>query len=154
MFKQSSFLLKTILVLASFCLGFASGTAGLGAYRSVARANAPVISWCEMHKGSCGKVCREHKLTIVLFHANWCPACKKMEAETFSDAAVREKLVPYGAIRVDVDLSPEHAGRAGIKNIPTVVVLNDKCTEVARVVGNPGPAGFLGFLDGVEQVTK
>ena len=43
------------------------------------------------------------KKVLVLFEANWCDWCKKMKNETFKDQKVKDSMMQYVLVFVDVD---------------------------------------------------
>ena len=40
---------------------------------------------------------------MIEFMAEWCPPCKKMEKETFSNESVIEKLNKFILVKIDID---------------------------------------------------
>jgi thiol-disulfide isomerase/thioredoxin len=83
------------------------------------------------------------KLVLVDFTAEWCQPCKKMEKDTWGDAAVGEWLAANAlALQIDVDAQRELAGRFEIEAMPTVVALRDG-QEFDRIVGYKDAQAFL-----------
>lgn len=62
-------------------------------------------------------------VVLVDFFANWCGPCKMLAPVLDQLSSQYEgKVAIY---KVDVDLSPELAGRYGIQAIPTMIVFKD-----------------------------
>lgn len=85
------------------------------------------------------------KPALVLFTADWCPACKRFEADALAREDVREHLRANYTLLV-MDLSDrsgpnaEQAGRCGVRSIPTLIRYDHRGQEVARAHGMPGDA--------------
>ena len=85
------------------------------------------------------------KPALVLFTADWCPACRQFESETLADPKVQEYLKENHTLVV-VDLSD----RAGPNNqrardfkvhaIPTLILFDRSGEEKARDFGMPSDA--------------
>jgi len=60
------------------------------------------------------KATKEHKPVIVDYYADWCMACKEMEATTFKDANVKYSLNSFVAIKADV--TKNNADSSALKN--------------------------------------
>jgi hypothetical protein len=79
------------------------------------------------------KARNEERLLVIEFAASWCPHCKRMEQDVWSQPDVRAWLAQQAvAIRVDVDEERELAWGFGIQSHPTVVALKDG-TELERL---------------------
>lgn len=82
------------------------------------------------------------KLVLVDFSAEWCAACKVLEAQVFSDASVIEALQNYVFVEVDTDTFPESSKTYNVVGMPTLVVLSASGEELYRNVGLITPEEF------------
>jgi thiol:disulfide interchange protein DsbD len=86
------------------------------------------------------------------FYADWCVACKEMEAFTFSDATVQKRLQNTVLLQADVTAnSPEDEAllkRFGLYGPPGIIFFNQQGAEIpqVRVIGFQDVAKFNGTL--------
>lgn len=92
------------------------------------------------------------KPVILDFYADWCTSCKELEAITFSDQKVKQKLAGYTLLRADVTSNSE-SSKALLKKFslfgpPAIIVLDQAGNELAsaRMIGFLGPDAFLNKL--------
>ncbi len=78
----------------------------------------------------------------VYFGAPWCGACKIMERSTLTDQAVKDALLRYRYLKVDVEADAEIATTYAVSAVPTVIILNPQGEEVYRHVGPLSAAEF------------
>ena len=78
------------------------------------------------------------------FYADWCGPCR-MVAPVLDEIAQARSDILVG--KVNVDESPELAGRFGVFSIPTLVVIREG-KETARSVGAKPKAELLALVDG------
>lgn len=69
---------------------------------------------------------------ILRFTASWCNPCKSLAA----NLAQVDSKIPVEV--VDIDTHPEIASEYGVRNIPTLVMLNENI-EVKRITGVKTP---------------
>lgn len=75
--------------------------------------------------------------TLVIFTANWCPACQSLEANVLSQSEIQTELSRHYNVHW-VDLSSPtqevgmHANRLGVHSIPTLIFYNVNGTERTR----------------------
>jgi thiol:disulfide interchange protein DsbD len=87
------------------------------------------------------------------FYADWCVACREMEAQTFSVPAVQARLAGVRLLRADVTAAgpAERAllKRFGLFGPPAVLLFDGRGHEVvdARVIGFQDAPAFLRTLD-------
>jgi thiol:disulfide interchange protein len=72
---------------------------------------------------------------MVDFFATWCPPCKMLDAQTYSDSRVREASKTWIMVRIDVDRNKTLAQQYQISSIPTIVVLDSTGKETRRTTG-------------------
>jgi len=67
-------------------------------------------------------------MKLLKFTASWCPSCKQLSKvlEDFNDVPVEE---------IDVEDRFELADKYGIRNLPTMILLDKDNNEIRRFVG-------------------
>ncbi len=91
------------------------------------------------------------KPVLVDFSAIWCPTCRVLHAEVFTDAAVRQAITSgYVLSRVDYDAPEAQAfmQRYAVQGFPTLLVLSADGRLVRRVPISFDPATFAATLRG------
>ena len=79
------------------------------------------------------------KMLLLDFYAQWCIACKALDANVFSHPSVITALDNYVFLKVDTD---EHEGVASyykVVGMPTLIILSAQGHEVHRSVGMIDP---------------
>jgi len=82
------------------------------------------------------------KVLLLDFYAEWCLACKALDASVFSHPAVIAALDNYIFLKVDTDEHEEVAGHFNVVGIPTLVILNTEGLEIYRSVGILNPEEY------------
>ena len=80
---------------------------------------------------------------ILYFSASWCGPCKQL-------SPVMERLKSEGKInykKIDVDTDTLLSPKYGVRNIPTLILLNNG-NEVNRLVGAQPEQSILNFYNG------
>ena len=96
------------------------------------------------------------KPVVIDFGAQWCPWCKKLEAETLSDREVQKALQSFVALKVDMTRPKKNerafARKFGVEGLPTVAFINSKGTELKelKLVGFTPASKFLKLLKKVK----
>lgn len=95
------------------------------------------------------------KPVLLDFYADWCTSCKELEAMTFADQKVKQKLGGYTLLRADVTSNSESSKallkKFGLFGPPAIIVLDQGGNEMAsaRMIGFLGPDAFLSKLSAV-----
>jgi len=113
------------------------------------------VAWVDDQQDALRQAEASGRLVLLDFGADWCPPCRQMNQNVFSDpefAAELEKwVVP---LRIDLSDRPpspsaaEVVRRYGVEALPTFVVVDTKGQEVARRAGTMSARQFLGFVRG------
>ncbi|MHC4608389.1 MAG: thioredoxin fold domain-containing protein [Planctomycetota bacterium] len=85
---------------------------------------------------------------LVVFGADWCQWCRRMEREFPSDPALVTLLETVAPVRVDIDDSEETAQKLGVSAIPQSRLYNQEGIELARVTGYLPPDRYRNWLKG------
>ena len=113
--------------------------------------------WIRSLDGALADARAHNRPAMVDFFAEWCAACKELDALTFPDPAVRKKLEGFTAGKLDFTTidDPQQAlmNKYGIIGLPAVLFLRPDGTEIpnTRVTGFLPPAEFLKRLDEVQK---
>jgi len=96
------------------------------------------------------------RLVFIDFFTTWCPPCKKLEKETFTDKAVIEELAGMVPLSIDAESNTGAplAQRYSVAGYPTLLVLDAGGQEVGRMVGFAPPTGFLAELRAIRARVK
>ena len=93
---------------------------------------------------------------MIDFMAQWCPPCKKMDQETFSDQNVIEKLNEFVLLKIDVDKQQDvakkyngNARKYGGMGIPNILFLDKEKNIVHRIVGFHDADQLISVMDSV-----
>lgn len=74
------------------------------------------------------------KATLLVFSAPWCPACIRMQTETYDKAAVKKELAKINMVKLNSDVADNYDLREkfGIRAIPSMILLDKDGNEVFR----------------------
>ncbi|MFO7976392.1 MAG: redoxin domain-containing protein [Candidatus Hydrogenedentota bacterium] len=112
------------------------------------------IQWVESLDAAKEQAKADNKLIFMDVYGTWCPPCKKMDSETFSDAAVIEALENYVPLKVDSDEQPSVARQYGVQALPTLFVLTADGSPVYRQEGFVPAERFLDLLKSAQERLK
>lgn len=92
----------------------------------------------------------ENKKVLVDFWAEWCHACKKMDATVLKDTRIG-KLMNYMFVNYSVNIDEDPDGKSliekyEVKAFPTYLIINPDGTEYNRLVGSNTVMGFANAI--------
>lgn len=87
------------------------------------------------------------QVTVLVFGAEWCGACKKLERTVLSDPAVRQSAVGMSWSKIDIDKDPQLAAMFGVRAVPTIVFLNTKGEPLHQQASLVSVQGMTALLD-------
>jgi len=89
----------------------------------------------------------EGKVTVVVFGADWCGWCRKLETTTLHDAAVVSAGAAFVFASVDTDDRPEVAAAFEVSGVPALAFLNARGELLALEAGYRSPTAMLALLE-------
>lgn len=128
--------------LAAAFLALLGPFAPLGSAPSPARAQAPFreLSFAD----ALAEAARRDKAVFVDFFTTWCGPCKKLDALTWTDPAVRAWLEAVSVpLKLDAEREVELARRYAIGAYPTLLFLDREGRELDRIQGFVAPGELL-----------
>lgn len=76
-----------------------------------------------------------NQLTIIFFHAPWCPACQHMHDTIENDPDLKQLLANHTFVSIDTDADPETARACLVTAIPEIRILNPKSKFQSSLIG-------------------
>ncbi len=119
-------------------------------YKSVAPPipAAQTVKWGLQFESGLSSASASGKPVLLVFTASWCPPCKVMKHEVWTDPTVRQLVESnFHPILLDIDLETSHAAadRYQVESIPSIFVLNAK-GEVLRRASTMDSEETIAFL--------
>ncbi len=115
------------------------------------------VQWLSDHELALEEAKRQGRGMLLDFSAEWCKACKELEAHTFSDPAVAKQLSKWVTLRIDLtEESPALEilqQRYKVRGLPTVTFISPEGEqlEALTLTGFEEPAAFLERLGRAER---
>ena len=88
-----------------------------------------------------------NKPMLIEFWAVWCPPCKVMDEEVYTNAAVKEMMTKVLPVRIDVDTQESVVRQYGIASMPTLIFADSYGNELFRFTGNVSADTMTKLLD-------
>jgi|WetSurMetagenome_2_1015567.scaffolds.fasta_scaffold34399_2 thioredoxin:protein disulfide reductase len=91
---------------------------------------------------------------VIDFYADWCIPCKELDALTFSDSRVLDKMESFTVYKVDQTKNDETneliRKRFNVIGMPTVLIVDSKGKEIKRLTGFVNADEFLSYIKNIE----
>lgn len=125
----------TITAAVLACLSVAAVLTGVRAAQPPT-AGRPQIEWRNDLKAAREEAAKSGRPMLILFDADWCLYCRKMEQTTLSDTSlaryINDSFVP---VRLDIEKDARTAEILEVERIPCTVSLNAQADLLGRVTG-------------------
>jgi thioredoxin:protein disulfide reductase len=97
---------------------------------------------------------KSNEKMVIDFYADWCIPCKELDALTFSDSRVLDKLDSFTVYKVDMTKNDETneqlRKRFNVIGMPTVLIIDSKGNEIKRLTGFVNADEFLSYIKNIE----
>ena len=114
------------------------------------------ISWEEDLFSAFNLASLSNKIIMIEFMAEWCPPCKRMEKETFSNDKIINKSNEFIFVKVDVDKNQDianeykrNAKKYGGIGIPNILFIDKDKNIVHQTVGFLNANQLTAVMDSV-----
>jgi thiol:disulfide interchange protein len=132
------------------CVFRGIGCALFFAVTAAAHAGASRPDWRSWSPQAFEEAERNGRLVLLAVKAEWCAACRRMDAAGFRDPRVLDTLRRhYVAVRADIDREPEIMRRYGARGVPAVIVLDAAGNEIIQRRGYLEPDWLYWMLAAV-----
>lgn len=98
-----------------------------------------------------------NKLVLADMSAIWCPACRKLDKQVFSDEQVKTQIKKdfvYARIEFESPQGDRFMQNYQVTGIPTLLVLNAKGEKLVQLPINYEPSPFLATLERVVEASR
>ena len=130
------------------------------AYKNDLKTQLNRLSWVDDIDLALKLALSENKLILIEFMADWCPPCKRMEKETFSNEKVVKKLNEFILVKINIDNQQEiaqefngNAKKYGGIGVPNILFLDKKKNIVHRIIGFHSASELITVMDSVLKQT-
>ncbi len=91
------------------------------------------------------KASKQNKKLVVIFHAEWCGYCQKLNG-VLESSEVKEALAPFIVWKVDTDEDKNTTKKYHITGLPSYIILSPDGSEVKKGSGYKSSADFISWL--------
>ncbi len=140
--------MKTRIVLSSFAIfaliaGFTVITVAAPPFGRSPAETAGSVKWHDNLQTAHRQAASENKPILIVFGAEWCGFCTKLEKQTLKSQDVsryiQESFVP---VHLDFDKDRRIADILEVKSLPCCVVISPEADLLGRIEGFQGPVPF------------
>ena len=128
----------------------------VGCKKQVSEDNHNGIKWGNNLDSALTLASNSNKFIMIDFMAEWCPPCKEMDKNTFSNTNIIKKSNEFIPVRIDVDkqqnIAEEYNGNAkkyGGIGIPNILFLDKEKKIIRHIVGFHDVDQLMGIMDSV-----
>ncbi len=138
---------RIALVLGSLLIGF------VGLHTLAAPPKPPKVNWYTdiyaAHKASL----KSQKPMLLIFHADWCGYCKKLEKTTLSTPRMVNYInASFVPVHLDLDKEKRIARILEVKSVPCSIVLSPNADLLGRLVGYVEADQYRRVLERTQQI--
>ena len=87
-----------------------------------------------------------NKQILIMFKAEWCHWCKKMEADSLTDSKVKTEMMNYVYLEVDTDRDNATTRKFGVSGLPSYVISNANGDKIKSDNGYRNAKQFAQWL--------
>ena len=128
----------------------------VGCEKQASEDNKNEIKWGNNLDSAFAIASNSNKLIMIDFMAEWCPPCKEMDKNTFSNKNIIKKSNEFILVRIDVDkqknIAEEYNGNArkyGGIGIPNILFIDKEKKIIRHIVGFHDVDQLMGIMDSV-----
>jgi tetratricopeptide (TPR) repeat protein len=114
--------------------------------QAVEKSSGDSIPWVTSLPEALRQATAQKKLVVAYIYADWCPWCKRMDRETWPDAAVAAEARKHVFLKLNGEKDPDGIDlreRMRARGFPTILILNADGSEFDRISGFLQPEAFL-----------
>lgn len=101
------------------------------------------IAWETSFEGALKKAKASGKPVMVDFYADWCGACKHLDANIYTAAPVIVESANFINVKVDADKRTDLQSKYQVDGLPTILWFNSEGNEIKRLQGAPHEADYM-----------
>ena len=115
-------------------------------YFFVSRPTAAPAGWSDDYEAAFKDAAATGRHVVIAFYSEGCPPCAAMDRTVLGTPEVREALLGYLPVRLDVNRQREPASRYQVLATPTFVVTDEAGRPLAYREGYLSKEEFVAFL--------
>jgi len=113
------------------------------------------IMWAGSYETAFKEAAAKEKPVMLVFYADWCGWCKKLEKEVLSSGRIAIEAQNFVCLKVNADRDTARAKKYEVAGLPSVVFTDWSGGEVRRIRGFTLAVNFLRFMEkALEKANK